>query len=369
MNCLDQQDITQLRLSNQHITANAFDKPEDVVASIGAMQAQDYQAALWAIGLRCNEGMTKKDIENRIEARQIVRTWLMRGTLHFAHASDIRWLLKLFGPRLLSTAKLRDSHLGLTDKTVEKTMLLFENALKGNKQLQRKEMYEILSKGGVPSKNNLGYHMLYRAAWNGLICFGAHDGKQPTFALLDEWVRGGSVFSGDDALRELAIRYFTSHGPAMLEDYVWWSGLKVSDARKGIESAKQKLKKEEIDGRTYYMQKSIAKSKRDASLHLLPAFDEYLIGYRDRSAALDERYVKNAFDKGKIIYSNGIFLPIIVYEGKVIGTWKKQRMKDKIRIATTSFSKLTRDQEKGILEEAERYGRFLDSKVECKLSG
>ena len=132
---------------------------------MGAIQAQDYYAALWAIGLRCREGTTVKDVEDAIAKKKIARTWLMRGTLHFAASSDIHWMLRLFAPRLLKTAITRDRHLGLSDKVVEKTKVLFYNALKGGKQLTRKEMYAVLKKGGVPSNNNLGYHMLYRAAW------------------------------------------------------------------------------------------------------------------------------------------------------------------------------------------------------------
>ncbi|MGD0728743.1 MAG: winged helix DNA-binding domain-containing protein [Candidatus Micrarchaeaceae archaeon] len=338
---------------------------------MGAMQAQDYPASLWAMGLRCKDGTTIKDIENAIAKRKISRTWLMRGTLHFATSSDIHWMLKLFAPRLLSTAMVRDRHLGLSDKVVEKTKTMFYNALKGGKHLTRKEMYKVLEKAGIKSNNglgsNLGYHMLYRAAWDGLICFGPYEGREQTFVLLDEHITRRNELSQEQANAELALRDFSSHGPATIKDYVWWSGLKVSDARIGIEHMKSKLAEESIDGITYYMPKHIPKLRsNDNSVHLLPAFDEYLVSYADRSAMLSnpelQRTLKNTindYKKPAIIYSNGIFVPVIVVNGEVVGTWSRKIVKDKVVVALKHYVKLNKDNMKGIREEAERYGRFL----------
>ncbi len=361
---MDYSDILNYRLATQHI----FDRlgtPKDVLDSMGAMQAQDYYASLWAIGLRCKEGTTASDIENAIAEKLITRTWLMRGTLHFASSKDIRWMLKLFAPRLLHTAMMRDKHLGLSNKTVEKTKKLFYNALKKEKHLTRKEMYKVLEKGGVPSKNNLGYHMLYRAAWDGLICFGPYLEKEQTFVLLDDHIREGRTFSEEQAHTELACRYFMSHGPATIKDYVWWSGLTVREAKAGVESARSALCEETMDGKVYYMPKKIPRLNNERSVHLLPAFDEYLVSYADREAILGNPGMQSALKgtlknkKVSIIHSNGIFVPVIVVNGEVVGAWSRRIVNEKMVITLKHYAKLSNDELKGAKEEAERYGSFF----------
>ncbi len=366
---MDIEDITAYRLRGQHISSAPFLKPQDMVSAFGAIQAQDYQAALWAIGLRSKDGTTKSDVEKAIAERKIVRTWIMRGTLHMASSVDIRWMLSLFAPRLANIAKQRDSNLGLNEKVIEKTKALFAEALSGGKCLSRNEMHRILNKGGVPGSNNLGYHMLYRAAWDGLICFGPHEGKQPTFVLLDEWVPKSKQLTEKESLAELTLRYFTSHGPATLKDYLWWSGLKVQDAKAGLEACSSKINEGTVNGTTYYMPKAIPKQKADSgSTYLLPAYDEYLIGYSDRSAMLKHNAAQEWIKKANVIvvHSNGIFLPIIISEGRVIGTWKRTNKKDKIVITLSSFTKLTKEQTSGAKEAAEKYGIFYESEVELK---
>jgi hypothetical protein len=364
---MEKEDIASSRLSNQHINLNSsVESPGDVLASLGAIQAQDYPAALWAIGLRCGDGMTKAEVEEAIADREISRTWLMRGTLHFASSPDIHWMLKLFAPRLLNTAIARDKHLGLGDDVITKAEDLFAKALKGNKQLTRDQLYGVLEKGGVDIAGQLGYHLLYRAAWDGLICFGAHEGKQPTFELLNERISQRSELSTGQALAELASRYFTSHGPATIKDYVWWSGLKTSDAKAGIEEASPRLASEEIDGKTYFMARNLPRpDKESGRVHLLPAFDEYLVGYSDRSAMLGNADTQRMLRSGKIVFthSNGIFLPVVVADGEVVGTWKGSKKKDKVLVTIRPFAKLDDERTKGVREAAMRYENFLEVPV------
>jgi hypothetical protein len=364
---MEKSDITGYRLTNQHINLNPCKSPADVLTSLGAIQAQDYPAALWAIGLRCGGSATKADVEEAIAKRRISRTWLMRGTLHFASSPDIHWMLKLFAPRLLNTAISRDRHLGLGDDAIKKAENLFATALKGNRQLTRDEMYEVLEKGGINAAKNLGYHMLYRAAWDGVICFGAHEGKQPTFELLDERIADRRrEFSNEQALAELASRYFTSHGPATIKDYVWWSGLKTSDARAGIEAASPGLTSGQVEGKTYFMaNKPQRPANSDGGVHLLPAFDEYLVGYGDRSAMLGNEDTQTMLRSGKIYFthSNGIFLPVVVADGEVVGTWKRRSEKGKVAVTIKPFSKLDEAKMKEAKEAAIRYGDFLELPV------
>ena len=364
-------EIVKHRLATQHIT-NPSGTPEEILSYFGAMQAQDYPASLWAIGLRCKEGTTAKDVENAIIKKEIARTWLMRGTLHFAASKDIHWMLDLFRPRLLRTAILRDKHLGLSDNVIEKTKKLFYAALKKERILTRLQMYDILDKGRVPSKNNLGYHMLYRAAWDGLICFGPMHEKEQTFVLLDDHIKERSELSNEQAISELALRYFSSHGPATLRDYVWWSGLTVKDARLGIEKNSSKLSEEDIDGTRYYMQKKMPKIDDKSRVHLLPAFDEYLVSYADRSAMLGnpgmQKAIKRMIETQKltIIHSNGIFSSVIVVDGAVVGTWSRKINENKVTVTIKRYVKLDKDADKGIREEAERYGRFFGMRLNMK---
>jgi hypothetical protein len=363
---LKAEDIASERLSNQLINSDSVPRsPEDVLNSLGAIQAQDYPAALWAIGLRCGKPITKADVEEAISERKISRTWLMRGTLHLASSRDIHWMLRLFAPRLLNTAISRDRHLGLSDYVVKKAQGLFAAALKGEGRLTRGEMYEVLKKGGIDTAGLLGYHLLYRAAWDGVICFGAHEGKQPTFELLHARIVSKRELSNDEALAELASRYFASHGPATIRDYVWWSGLKTSDARAGIEKASPGLASEEIDGKTYYMPKSSRHDKDEVRVHLLPAFDEYLVGYADRSAMLSNPDTQKMLKSGKIVFthSNGIFLPVVVADGEVVGTWKRKNEKRNAAVAIRPFMKFDEGLTEGVEKAAGRYGNFLESPV------
>ncbi|MDA4114420.1 MAG: winged helix DNA-binding domain-containing protein [Thaumarchaeota archaeon] len=355
--------IVYRRLANQHISdlGIGVKRPEDALASMGAIQAQDYPAALWAIGLRC-ENSTQAGIEAAIAKKTIVRTWLMRGTLHFVASSDIRWMLRLLAPRLTAFSASRERQLGMSDDIVKKSEMLFAKALQGGGQLTRDQMYQVLKKGGIATTDTRGYHLLYRAASDGLICFGAHDGKRPRFTLLDEWIVRRKEISDDRALGELASRYFTSHGPATIKDYVWWSGLKVSDAKTGIEKASPPLVQEEIGGKTYYAPRSGQGSRIGAlSVHLLPAFDEYLVGYSDRSAMLSDEKTQEMLRSGRITFthSNGIFLPTIVIDGEVVGTWKRRDERGKATVTIQPFLKLDNEQMEGVRRAAERYGDFL----------
>jgi hypothetical protein len=230
-------------------------------------------------------------------------------------------------------------------------------------RLTRDEMYKVLEKGGVDVAGLSGYHLLYRAAWDGLICFGPHKGRQPTFELLDERIAKRRELSAGQALVELASRYFTSHGPATIKDYVWWSGLKTSDAKAGIEGASPRIASEEIDGKTYYMAKKPPKPDRDGGrVHLLPAFDEYLVGYSDRSAMLGNPDTQMMLRSGKIVFthSNGIFLPVVVSDGEVVGTWKRRSEKGNVVVVIRPFMKLDEESRNEVKEAAKRYADFLE---------
>jgi hypothetical protein len=347
-------DIASQRLVNQRIEGERFEKPEEVVRWLGAVQAQDYLQALWAIGLRLRSA-TVADIEQAISDAKIVRTWPMRGTLHFVPPEDARWMLKLSASRVLARDGRRLGQLGLDKGIMERSRELFYDALRGNRRLSRPEMMRVLEEAGIGTENQRGYHILWYVAQSGLICLGPMQDKQQTFVLLDEWVPDSRELSREESLAELAGRYVTGHGPATVHDFAWWAGLTVTEARSGLETAMPGLISEKIDGKEYWMTSDtpgqIAYDK--SSVHLLPAFDEYLLGYKDRTAVLAVE------DAPRVVPGkNGVFLPTIVVGGRVVGTWKRKHKKNSIDITLAPFTHLA-DSEERATEAARSFGAFV----------
>lgn len=324
------------------------------------MQAQDRPSAVWAIGLR--SGATAEEVEKAVASRSVVRTWLMRGTLHFAASEDIRWLLDIVAPRVIAGSKLRDEQLRLDEATYERSREVFTDALRGGGRLTRSEMMAALECVGVSTASQRGYHILWRLALEGLICFGPMAGREASFVLLDEWVPASAKLPREEALARLACRYFEGHGPAGVRDLVWWSGITVREARSAIEAAGERLVKEDRDGSVYWSSSTGRRKGRGESAHLLPAFDEYIVGYRDRSAVLDGAYQK------EVLSSNGIFYPTVVIDGRARGTWRAERKKE-ARIVVKAFDRLD-DTEIGALDDAaSRYGRFLSLPAKLSVRG
>ena len=347
-------DIARMRLHNQRLVGAGFDAPGDAVAWFAAVQAQDYLGSLWAIGQRLGDAV-EADIERAVVQREIIRTWPMRGTLHFVAAADVRWMLELLTPRVVAgNAHRMQQYFGLDEAVIGRSAELFVRALEGDRQLKRTAMYEVLEAGGVATGDSRGLHILSRLAHDGLICFAAREGKQPTFALLDEWAPAARRLARDEALAELARRYFTSHGPATVEDFVWWSGLLTADAKAGLEMSKPHLTQAVVAGRVYWMAASPAAAGRAASRALLlPPYDEYTVAYKDRSAVLDPAYAKLTLS------GYGIFSPIVVIDGQVVGTWKRAFKKGGLVITASPFAQLGAAATRALAAAANRYGKFL----------
>ena len=350
-------DIAILRLSNQRIVRGKFEHPDQVVAWFGAMQGQDYAAVKWAVGLRCRQASDAL-IEGAIGSKSIVRTWLMRGTLQVVAAPDVRWMLALLGPRLIANSARRYRQLDLDEITFRRSFSSLTKALHGGGQLTRSEILFALQQDGVSTDGPRGYHILRRAGLEGLICFGPMQDKQETFVLLDDWLSPSKYLERDQALAELAGRYIGSHGPATLPDFVWWSGLKVSDARFGLNMANPQLQQETIEGQTYWLaQGQLPSVTTSPTVALLPAYDEYFLGYKDRQAVLDPKYNKRA------VSGNGVFRPMIVIDGQVVGIWKQAVKKGSLVITTSPFRSLTKAENEAQLVAADQYGAFRGQPV------
>jgi len=347
-------DFVAQRLVSQRIEGEKLDKPEEVVRWLGAIQAQDYLQSLWAIGLRLKSA-TVADVEQAILEGRIVRTWPMRGTLHFVPPEDAKWMLRLSASRMLAKDGRRLKQLGLDEGIMERCKELFYDALKGNKRLSRPDMMRLVEDAGISTENQRGYHILWYVAQSGLICLGPMHDKQQTFVLLEEWAPYSRDRSREKSLVELARRFFFSHGPATVYDFAWWAGLTVTEARAGLDAAKSGLLSEALDGKEYWMKSdALDKGVYDASsISLLPSFDEYLLGYKDRSAVLAEE------DAPKVVPGrNGVFRPIIVVGGRVVGTWKRKLKKNTIDITLNPFTRLG-DSHKKAIEAAKTYSDFV----------
>lgn len=356
--------IGQLRLANQHLTHAPFQYAHEAVAWLGAVQAQDYTSAKWSVGLRWS-GATQAGVEQALAERRIVRTWALRGTLHLVAAADIRSLLALTAPGLLARTASVYRQRGLDEAAFEKILPLIEKLLQGGRQLMRTELFAALGQHGIDTQGVRGATILYRAALDGLICLGDWRGKQPTYTLLDEWLPApaapGQAFDRAGALKSLAQRYFCSHGPATLHDFAWWSGLSMADARAGLEMVKPHLHEEVMAGQPYWLPKAASVVKpASPGIHLLAGFDEYVLGYKDRSAVLA------AHDAPQVATTNGLFRPTIVVDGQIAGIWRADLnglKKGSVAITTELFKPLSKAHQAAVDEAAQRYRAFLMPKA------
>lgn len=351
--------VAVIRLHNQQITRHRFLNPAEVVASMGAMQGQDHHGSKWAIGLRLLHSQDLL-IDQAIADRALVRTYLMRGKLHVAAAKDCRWLLSLTAPRMIAASDRRERQLELDEGVFTRVRRIFSLALEGGHQRTRSELYGLLEEARISSKGQRGHHILWRMAMEGLICFAAPEGIQQTFALLDEWNPQGPRQDREQSLADLALRYFSSRGPATLQDFTWWSGLTTAEAASALDMVKPKLIAANLGGQCFWM--SVATQippSGGEGVYLLPSFDEYLLGYQNRNAVLDSRHVAALSPGG-----DGTFLPAIVIQGNVVGTWSRILRNGSLEIGATTFRALTSKESSQLQEAARRYAEFMRMEVE-----
>jgi hypothetical protein len=345
-------DIAQQRLFNQHIAKQSFKKPEDIVKWLGAVQAQDYAGAKWALGLRL-QNSTDAAIDEAMGKGNIIRTHVLRPTWHFIVPADLRWMLELTAPRINAFSASRYRQLQLDNVVFKRSNDALAKALEGGKHLNRAEIMEALNQAGVKTDELRFIHLLMRAELDKVICSGPRQGKQFTYALFDDKVPPGNPYIKEEALAELAMRYFTSRGPATLQDFTWWVGLTMTDAKTGLEIVKKELSDVLIDGRQFWMPQDMPIVTGKTSVaYLLPAFDEFAVAYKDRTGAVNPKYLKQA--------RYVIFDPSIIVNNQVVGTWKRVVKKNAVDIILNPFGKLNKVQVKAVDTAAGRYRRFID---------
>ncbi len=353
-------DIAALRLFNQQITTKKFTSAKELVTWMGAMQAQDFPMAKLAVGTRLPNA-TDKMIEAALDKGEILRTHLMRPTWHFVSADDIYWMLELTAPQIIASMKFREKSLGLTNAILAKSARVIEKALTPDNHLTRDELVAELTKAKIRTDENRSSHLLMRAELEGLICSGKTNGKKQTYALLEKRVAKKKTLDREKSMAVLAQRYFSSRAPATVQDFSWWSGLSMTDARNALETINSKLVAKTINGNTYWLSNSLSLPQKYDSIFLLPAYDEFLISYADRSASIDKKHQTIS------VSANGIFRPPIVIDGRVTGLWKRTIEKKNLLVETNFFRAHSKQEKYSIQQTAEELGRFLGIKeVHCK---
>jgi Winged helix DNA-binding domain len=316
------EEVALLRLVAQRLAGPRVDDPAGAVRWLLAAQGQELPGALTSVALR-TAGGTRAAVEAALDAGEVVRSWPMRGTLHLTAAEDLPWMLELLGGRALATAAARRAALQLTDDDVDRARELAVGALTGGGRLSRAELLAILADGGVATTGQRGYHLLWYLAQTGTLVMGPTAGGDQLFVLLDEWVPAPRRLDREEALGELALRFFRSHGPATVKDLVRWAGVLVRDVKAGLAVAGDRLAALDVDGVAHWLDPEtpdrLAGCRADAErVLLLPGFDELVLGYADRTCTVPAEFADRI-----VPGNNGVFRPTVVSGGRVVATWRR----------------------------------------------
>jgi hypothetical protein len=347
--------VPQQRLFNHRLAGKRFRAPEEVVHWLGAVQSQDYGAAKWAIGQRAIS-ITGAAVDEAFSAGSILRTHVMRPTWHLVMPSDIRWLLALTAPRVNAVSAHYYRKLELDERVFVRSNRALEKALRGGHHLTRAEISDVYRACGINATGLRLSYLLLRAEIDAVVCSGPLRGKQFTYALFDERVPATKPLERDEALAKLTKRYFHSHGPALVHDFAWWSGLTVTDAKTGIELSSRHLSRKTVDGKTYWSTAGYAPQRLRASptMHLLPNFDEYLIAYKDYAP------ITAAIPASR---KQELIAHLLVLDGQVIGGWRRTIGKQAISVMTNLMVKLNKAASSALDAELKKYSRFMGMPV------
>jgi hypothetical protein len=351
-------ELLRLREFTQRIDPVATGTVTDSVRHLLAVQGQDFANALWAVGVR-TKASRRSDVLAALERGEIVRTLPMRGTLHFVLAEDLRWMLALTSARTLQSAKTRFENLGLDPATLERAAEITRRELAGS-QMSRDEFLKLLATNGIAPDGQRGYHVIFYLTQLSLVCWGPPSGTQQALVLVDDWVPSQTMPARDVALAGFTQRYFASHGPATERDFAWWTKLTLADVRSAIADSRHALTELTNQGTSYW----IATSELDAAsgrragpgIHLLPGFDEYLLGYQDRRLPLPEQHAQRI-----VPGNNGMFLPMITANGRVVGTWRRTPKSRTSPVEPEHFEHASRASHTSFERAASAYAKFASS--------
>jgi hypothetical protein len=354
MQVMSPEEILHQRLHNQGLVHTRFKNPHDVVENLCAVQAQDFSGAKWGVGLRLKSA-NDETITEAFNDGRILRTHVMRPTWHFVSPKDIRWMLELTGPRVKKIMNAYNNQLGLSESTFEKGKKVIEKALKTHTFLTRQELKKEFVAEGIQTNVQKLALLVMRAEMDGLITSGPMRGKQFTYALMDERAPRGKIMSREKMVTALVERYFDAHGPATLHDFTWWSGLTLADAKEGVARARG-LASVEFNGHPFWHaknQKSFQNNEKSA--FFLPNYDEYTIGYWSKRAL----YLPTK----TTLFSGSGFYHAAVYNGMMVGMWKRSIAKNHFSIQTKLITPLRGSEKEALREAAQKYGAFFGKQV------
>ena len=356
---MNDREIAQLRLRRQHLTGRPLRTPEAVVGWLGAVQAQEFAVAKWSLAQRSHGHVTSADLDRALAERRILRTHLFRSTWHFVLPADLRWMMTLIRPRVRARVISYNRQNGLTDAALARSRAVLREALAGGRQLVRRDVSAALARARVATDGLKLRLLLLQAELDLVVCSGALRDKQQTFALVDDVVPPAPALPEDDALAELTRRYFSSHGPATLKDFIWWSGLTAAQARHGLELVQEKgLRRMEEGGRIYWMSEvSARRATSDTPVHLLQAFDEYIIGYTESRNVLAVGG-RPETPSGLPTQSN-----LLIRNGQLLGFWRTVPDREEALVEVHLARPLDPTTRNALEDELERYGRFLQRPV------
>jgi hypothetical protein len=346
--------IARRRLRSERLVGAPLAAPADVVRWLGAVQAQDWAGAKWAVAQR-TRAATDADVERALADGAILRTHVLRPTWHLVMPEDIRWMLALSAARVSAAMAPYERKLGLTAPQLRRCQAALVRALEAEGPLTRAELARAVAAARVAVDGQGLGHALMHAELDAAICSGPRRGKQLTYALLDARVPAARPLARERALAELARRYFASHGPALARDFAWWSGLRVADANEGLALAGGDLASETVGGKTYWSAAApAAPAPRAPAVHLLPNYDEALVAYRDHDVEVDPG-LRGAIGPRDILFMN----PVVLVDGRVAGGWRRTLGKGAVSIELALLRPLTPAEKERLHAAAERYGRFL----------
>lgn len=341
-------ELVRARLAS-HLLSDTAASPDGVVRTLGAVQAQNLAAAVMAVGVR-TRGSSRATVESMFDGGGIVRSWTMRGTLHLVAAEDLGWMLSVTSARQRAGAARESAARGISEADFDRASETIADHVAENGPTTRAEALDALERAGIHTGDERGYRLLRDAAMRGLVAWGPLRGRQPQLVR----VPPTGDLDRDETLARLLIRYVTGHGPVSVRDFAWWSGLTLTDARLARSVAGSRLEPVGEDQRLVLPGAWPPLPTRGASsVHLVPAWDEYVLGYRDRSLVLDDRFAARVSPSG-----NGVFLPTIVSRGRVVGTWRHRAERSRLVAEADPFVELTASEWRAFDVETARLARF-----------
>lgn len=346
--------IGQQRLHSQRLIGPRFAQPGDVVRWFGALQAQDYAGAKWGVALRM-DATTDAALDDAFRAGAFLRLHALRPTWHLLAPDDLRWVLELTSPRVhAANARVYRRH-ELDGTVLKGARALISKTLRDRQYRTRAELGALLAEKRIPANGQRLAYLLMHCELEGVICSGPPRGGKHTYALVEERVPPAPKRSREEALAELARRYFRSHGPATAHDFAWWSGLTVREARVAAGLAEGELERVTFDGRLYWFTAHHAVSRAGSPImHLLPNYDEHLVAYRDHGPSLDPRAPDALRHWGNALTSH-----MVARNGLVVGGWRRNIEADRVAIKLNLLAPLKPAEQRALARAAADYGRFM----------